>query len=197
MSDLKNLLSELTPYTGLLNVWKEQASTLKKKDENINFVDFDDTIFSRKEQLKEKILKENRGNKGIEVIINQMTLETFINTYYKDTPYPQDIIAKLHKQRDVFLTAWVFELQNAKIIACNLDDYQAIITDSGEDKIVELIRHILYKYSFIPSSITIYEDRPEVFIKYKNLIEWVLWTTLIIKKVIMKDNTEYESIETI
>lgn len=197
MSDLEILLSEITPYTGLLTYWKERAKLLPKKDENINFVDFDDTIFSRKKQLENKELRENRGGKGIALIINDMTIQDFIQRYYENTSFPKDIIALLDIKRDVFLTAWVFELQRAKLIACHLDNYQAIITNSWEEKIVELIRHILYKYSFIPSSITMYEDRPEVFIKYRYLIEWVLWTTLIIKKVIMKDNSEYESIETI
>lgn len=195
MENLKELLSDLTPYVGLIDVWKEHEKNLEKKDININIVDFDDTLFSRKEQLENPLLRENRARQWIEVIFNNLWVDNFINDYYLWKKFPQDIINLLDVKNDLILTAWEYELQHEKIEACNLSKYKKRVVALWEDKIIETIRYVLYDLWYIPKSITLYEDRPEIFLKYKPLIEWVLWTTIIIKKVVMKDNSGYESIE--
>jgi hypothetical protein len=50
---------------------------------------------------------------------------------------------------------------------------------------LELIKYVIYKLKFIPSKITVYEDRPQYFIEYRDLIEDVLGTKLEIMYVEM------------
>ena len=60
---LKQLIHELGERTGLIDLYlKEIASLSRDEDIVIRIVDFDDTLFSREEQLeKESSLRENRG----------------------------------------------------------------------------------------------------------------------------------------
>lgn len=158
--------------------------------------DFDDTLFSRKQQLEtNNLLFSNRWDAGIEVIINQIGMEKFIQDYVANISFPSDISKLLDPKKDIILTAGTIELQMAKIQACKLDFMKTIITLNGQDKIIACIRYILFDLKYIPKSITIYEDRPEYFIEYRELIEDVLSTKLIIKKVIMNGNDEYKEIK--
>jgi hypothetical protein len=50
---------------------------------------------------------------------------------------------------------------------------------------------------YIPNTIVIFEDRPQYFVEYRDLIEDVLWVNLIINKVIMDWNDSIPSIEEI
>jgi predicted HAD superfamily phosphohydrolase YqeG len=47
-----------------LKILKNKLNLLEKKDIDLIITDFDDTIFSRKEQLEDnELLRENRGDK--------------------------------------------------------------------------------------------------------------------------------------
>jgi len=57
------------------------------------------------------------------------------------------------------------------------------------------IQYVLFTLKYIPSEIIIYEDRPQYFIKYRELIEWVLGCELTIMRVEMDGNNGYKKIE--
>lgn len=56
-------MRELGERTGLIDFYLQEIASLSKdEDIVIRIVDFDDTLFSREEQLeKESALRENRG----------------------------------------------------------------------------------------------------------------------------------------
>lgn len=187
---LKNKLKNLTEFYGIYDFWKNEAKKLPKKDENIIFCDFDDTIFSRRDVLEQsEILRNNRGDAGNKVIINEMSIESYIEEFVAQKPFPESIIKLLDPSKDLILTAWVYELQTAKTRACKINHFKMIVTKDGQDKIIAGIRYILFDLKYLPKTITLYEDRPEFFLEYRDLIENVLETKLIIKKVVMHGNS--------
>ena len=190
---MKEKLLKLTKNNYIIDYWKEQVKFLEKKDIELHIVDFDYTIFSRDEQLeKEEYLRKNRWDLWPKAIIENDWIHKFLEKYYNNTNFPTTILDKLNKKYDLIITAGVYEYQVSKLIACKLDDYNYIITESAKDKILEIIRYIIYKLKFIPSSINIYEDRPEYFKEYKDLIEDILGTKLNIYYVEMDWNRGYK-----
>lgn len=168
---------------------KTKLKNLEKKDETLIITDFDDTLFCRKEQLeKSSLLRENRWEKWNEVIMNIIWLEEFIKTHYTWKSFPKNIINSMKIWRDLILTAWLKELQKAKLEATKLDIYNHIVVDKAEDKIYETIRYIVEDLWFIPNKIVVYEDRPNYFVENKEFIEDFLWTNLEIMFVEMIDN---------
>ncbi len=195
---MQNKLKNLTPNSWIIDYWKEAIINLEKKDININIADFDYTIFSRDEQLeKEKYLANNRGDLWPKSILDNGWINTFLEKYYINKKIPVEILNKLNKGNDLVLTAWIYEFQVAKLIACWLDEYNYIITPSWEEKVIALVRYILYTLRFIPSKITIYEDRPQYFIEYRDLLEDVLNCKIEIMYVEMDWNNWYKKIEKI
>jgi hypothetical protein len=67
----------------------------------------------------------------------------------------------------------MIDFQVKKIQALNLNNINTVVVDSAEDKIIALIEYIIF-IGFIPNKITIYEDKPEFYIEYKNFIEKIL-----------------------
>ena len=58
---MQNKLKNLTEFYGIYTFWKNEAKNLHKKNENFIVCDFDDTIFSRKDQLEiNELLRNNR-----------------------------------------------------------------------------------------------------------------------------------------
>lgn len=187
---METKLKNLTEFYGIYHFWKNEAKNLPKKDENLILCDFDDTIFSRKDQLEiNEILRNNRWDAGTKIIINEIGIEQYIKEYVENKSYPRDIINTLDTQKDIILTAGIYETQLAKIRACGLENYQVLVTPTWQDKILASIRYVLFSLKYLPKTITLYEDRPEYFIEYRDLIEDVLDTKLIIKKVVMHGNT--------
>lgn len=192
----KEKLKNLTKNSFIIDYWKEEINNLKKNNLELKVADFDDTLFARKEQLEnEKILRENRWDLWPVAIIENFWISNFIKKYYLNKNFPKNILEKFDIKNDLILTAWVYEFQISKLIACNLDKYNFVITKNWEEKILELIKYIIYKLRFIPSKITVYEDRPKYFIEYRDLIEEVLWTKLEIMYVEMDWNNWYKKIE--
>ena len=156
--------------------------------------DFDDTIFSREEQLeKEKILRENRWEKWNLIVKNDFWFDYMIDNYYTNKNFPQDIISKMW-ENDLIITAWMKEYQEKKIKSCWLDNIKKIIVKNPEEKIEALIEYIC-SLDFIPDQIEIYEDRPIYFIKNKNYLEERLNTRINIYYVEMDGNRWYKKIE--
>lgn len=163
----------------------------------LRILDFDDTIFSREEQLeKEELLRLNRGDAGNKIIIEQFWTNNFTEKYYKNKVFPKNLFEKNSDIHICIITAWNQDLQRAKLNACNLGDFPVIITDNGAEKIPALLRYIK-ESNFSPEVIEIYEDRPEYFMKYRDLLEDILGITLKIMKVEMDGNRGYQRIEEI
>lgn len=187
---MQHKLKNLTEFYGIYNFWKNEAKNLPKKEENLILCDFDDTIFSRKDQLEiNEMLRKNRWDAGTKIIINDMGIEEYIQNFVANKSYPRDIINTLDTEKDLILTAGIYETQIAKIRACWLENYKVLVTPSWQDKILASIRYVLFTLKYLPKTITLYEDRPEYFLEYRDLIEDVLETKLIIKKVVMHGNT--------
>lgn len=195
---MKEKLKKLTELYGIYDYWKKEVSWLEKKDINFIMTDFDATLFSRDEQLeKSELIRSNRWYAWRKVMINEIWLEKYINDWIIWRELPTDIISQMDPGRDIILTAWIHEHQIAKIKACWFDNFKIVVTPEWEDKILATIRYVIFELWYIPRSITIFEDKPEHFIEYRDLIEDVLWTKLIIKKVVMNGNSTAPSIETI
>lgn len=188
---MKQKLKNLTPNFGLYDYWKQKVQILEKKQNDIIISDFDDCIFCRKEQLEQsEILRTNRWDAGTQMIFNEIWVENYIWDFVKNKHFPSEIISQLNPQTDIILTAGIYENQMEKIKACWLENIKTIVVPTGEDKIIATIRYIIFDLQYIPKSITVFEDRPHFFIEYRDLIEDVLWTKLIIKKVVMNGNNQ-------
>jgi hypothetical protein len=194
---MKEKLLELTQFNWLYDHWKYLVSQLDKKDVNIIVTDLDDTIFSRNEQLEwSEELRKNRWVNWNTKIINEIWIKNYINSWVKWKDYPKNIISLLNKKTDVIITAGFLEIQKMKVQELWITDYKMIVVNEWKDKIISTIQYIIYDLGFIPSSITIYEDRPEFFVKYRDLLSDILWTKIIVNKVHMTDNnTSPEIIE--
>lgn len=186
---MKEKLLELTPFNWLYDLWKELVEKMDKQEWNIIISDLDDTIFSRKEQLEwSEELRNNRGINWNLKIINEISISPYIQKWVKWKNYPKNIISLLNKETDLILTAWFLEIQKMKVTELWIQDYKMIVVDTAKDKIISTIQYIIFDLWYIPSSITIYEDRPEFFMEYKELLEDILSTKIIINKVVMQDN---------
>lgn len=181
-----------------LKNFENKKNNLEKKDIDLIICDFDDTIFSRKQQLEEsEILRNNRWNKWNDAIIKQIWLENFIDKFYKNKDYPKDISSKLRENHDLILTAWFPEIQIEKIKETWLEKINLKIVLEAEEKFFETINYVVNNLWFIPSKITVYEDRPKHFIKHRKLIEDFLWTKLEILFVEMNWNNNIPKIKKI
>lgn len=196
---MKNKQRELIDIEGVHQFWKDWAQNLERRDVTIRVADFDYTLFSRDEQLKnEPGLKDNRGDDGPKFIFREIGMMKFLEKYHKDRPLPQEIISQMNPEHDAIITAGVYEFQMGKLrMYRELDSFHTIITPSGKEKIIELIRYVLFDLEFLPKEIIIYEDRPHYFIKYRELLEDTLGCKLTIMYVEMDGNKGYKKIEEI
>jgi len=187
----------ITERVGLVDFYIEYANTLEKKDTTLRVCDLDDTLFCRTEQLEaEELLKNNRGWAGITIVTNTLWLRKYTETYYHWN-FPKDIFSLLNKDSDIILTAGMPELQHMKAKQMWILDYTVRVVSEGRDKILETIRYILFELKYIPSEIIVYEDRPQFFVKYRELIEGLLGCKLTIMYVEMDGNDGYRKIEEI
>ena len=195
---MKDKLKNLTKYYGLYDYWKAEVINLEKKDEDFDVIDLDDTIFSVQDRIQSKIIfQENRGEKWNLITANEIGIKNIINEYYKDKTFPKDIINSLNKHKSLILTAGLREYQEEKVKHMWINHFNMVVTETWEDKIIALIRYILFNLKYIPSKITVYEDRPQFFIEYRDLIEDVLWCKLEIIYVEMDGNKWYKKLEKI
>jgi hypothetical protein len=92
------------------------------------------------------------------------------------------------------LTAGVPEYAMMKYRATWLENFPVEVVYDGKDKILKTLQYVLFKLKYIPSEIVVYEDRPQYFVEYRELIEWLLWTKLTIMYVEMDGNDGYKKI---
>lgn len=175
---------------------KNKVFLTPKSSDYLIVTDFDDTIFSREEQLKEsELFNKYKDLSSTQIVLDHYWIDNFINIYFKNKEFPKDILWKLRKWTDLILTAWNKDLQTAKLNILWLIDYNYIIVDKPIDKIKELITYITDDYKQIPSKIIIFEDKVEYFVKYKELLEVLLNVQIDIFEVKMDWNTWYKSIK--
>lgn len=165
-----------------------RKGTLEKID-RIIIADFDDTIFCRKEQLEQHYeLKINRWKSWVDYVLNELWINNFTWDYYKWKDYPDDIVKLLNPEKDLILTAGNLELQEKKLEAVNLQNYNHIITPDAVNKPEELVKYLLER-KILANEIVIYEDKPENFSKKINYLRMMLpFSKIIIKKVEMNWN---------
>jgi len=172
-----------------INKLKDKINQLEKKNIDLIITDFDDTIFSRNEQLEDcKLLRENRWNAWNNIILKVLWLENYWKKYYKNKTIPKTIVSKLRKWHDLILTAWDQELQNCKLKNIWLDKHNYIVVKLPEDKIIKTIEYITDTLWFLPKKVTVYEDRPKYFIEHKDFLENILNIPFDIMYVEMNDN---------
>ena len=190
---------ELINVEWLYDFWKYWVTWLPQKEGIFQVADFDYTIFSRDEQMKsESIFREKRWDEAPKFFFKERGMQNYIETYFQNRSFPKDIIQKLDSSRDIIITAWMYEWQLAKIRTLKeLNNFRVINTSNWSEKIVELIRYILFELRYIPSEIIVYEDRPQYFVEYRELIEEVLGTKLTVMYVEMDGNNGYKKIEAI
>lgn len=178
--------------------WKEQAKRLEKKETIFQIADFDYTLASRDEHFEViPELLENRGDKWPKYLFENYGMSKYIDRFYTHEKLPEEILSKLDSSRDIIITAWGSrDFQIAKVRACRqLDDFNLIVTETAEDKILETIRYVLFELRYIPSEIIVYEDRPQFFIEYKEFMESILNCQITIMFVEMNRNLGYNKIE--
>lgn len=174
-----------------------QINSLPKKDIILIVADFDDTIFSRKEQLEnDENLVKFRWAEWNNYIVNVLWIDNLIKKYYAWKNYPKTITSQL-KKYDLILTVWVKELQEAKLKATWLDKINYIVVEHWVEKPDKLVQYVIEDLKFIPKKIVIYEDRPDYFIEKKSFIEEYLWTNLEIMFVEMVSNNKEPKIKKI
>lgn len=167
---------------------KIKLNKLEKKDIDLIISDFDDTIFSTKKVIENDYRKWRRWQEWNIYILENNLINTIINEVYKNVDFPKIISSKLRKNHDLILTAWINDFQTKKIKAVNLNHINVKIVLNAEEKIIETIKYVINTLWFIPSKITVYEDRPKYFIEYKDFLEDFLWTEIHIMYVEMEDN---------
>jgi hypothetical protein len=195
----KEKLEELIWLKWVYNFYKQEVEKLKKSNYTLSIADFDYTLFCRDEQIeKEPWLKENRWDLWPKYIFENIWMSKFLEKYYENREIPKNIIKNMNTKHDVILTAWQYDFQIAKVNRIKeLDDFKKIITKTAKDKIIALIRYIIFELKFIPEKITIYEDRIKYFMEYKDLIENILWSEIEIILVEMNWNEKESNIKKI
>lgn len=179
-----------------IEIFENEVKNLEKTDDIFIVSDFDDTIFCRKEQLENsEILRNNRWNKWNEVIKNVIWIDNFIEKFYKNKNFPNDITKNFSKKLTLILTAWYQDIQNAKLKATWLDIFPKKIVYESFEKPFEMVKYIVEELKFIPNEIHIYEDRPEHFLEKKQKIEDFLKTKIKIFFVEMIDNEKSPKIK--
>ena len=171
---METFLKNIIGGEKVLEFWKELAQKLPKKESVFQVSDFDYTLFSRDEQF-EKIpeLLEYRADKGPKFLFENYGMIRFLDECYRGYSLPREILDRLDSKRDIIITAGGSkDFQLAKIRTCpELNDFRVITTFDGLEKIPELIRYVIFELRYIPSEIIIYEDRPQYFLEYRELIE--------------------------
>lgn len=173
-----------------IKLLENKKNNLERKNIDLIIADFDNTIFCRKDQLKDsELLRTNRWDKWNDVIRDIIWIENTIKMYYSEKEFPKTITSKLRENHDLILTAWYEDIQTAKLKSTKLNHINYNIVTKAEDKIMATIEYIVNKLGFIPNKLTVYEDRPKYFIEYKDFLEDFLWIEIEIMYVKMNGNS--------
>lgn len=140
-----------------------------RAESTLNILDFDDTIYSRYEQLQQNRFQDNRGEEGNRLLREEIGFENFIQEFYTRSKAVQRILwvaeGKSEKHFPLVLTAWIQKLQEMKVKAVGIwpDKVPLKVVSWSSEKPREMIYYIIQDLKFIPWKIIVYEDRPECF----------------------------------
>jgi len=201
------------------------------KWEELNVIDFDWTIYSRKKQLEVEWFKNNRWNdwniwllayytwiidkqysdsvtNEIRDKVEKLSKEElknayrlFAEDYYKKeglinnlNEFIKDIVWNTKLKTNLILTAGDKYLQEEKLRSTWLSYVPYKVVEKHWQKVKTILFHILELW-YIPKKINIYEDKPEIFYKYWQIISNILWTELVINKIKINDNNIWEVVD--
>ena len=201
------------------------------KWEDLNVIDFDWTLYSRKKQLVIEWFKNNRWNdwnvwllayytwiidkeysdsvtNEIRNKVEELSKEElknayrlFAEDYYKKEglidnldEFFKDIAWNIKIKTNLILTAGDKSLQEEKLISTWLSYVPYKVVEKYWQKVKTILFHVLELW-YIPKKITVYEDKPELFYRYWQIISNILWTELIINKIKINDNNIWEIVE--
>lgn len=158
-------------------IWltKKLTSLPIKKEIVLNVLDFDDTLYSRFNQLQDPIYQDNRWSDWNRVL-RQVWIDNFVNKFYKRSWAALKLIKIIENQnynhRSIILTEWEMDLQKLKCEAVWIEwnKPKVIIVKESKNKPMKMLLEILESW-YIPGKIIVYEDRPEFFL-------WNNWKTL-------------------
>lgn len=152
VNELSNFLK------GNVDLWLlSKIKWLPRIDWNIIFSDLDDTIFSRLTQLEFDLFSKNRWEKWNKVV-DSIWLNNFIDFFYKK----EHICREILDFTDVILTAWRSDIQSAKIVSIlnhSSKDIPWLVVPRHSNKPLRVLYYIINNLWYIPSEITIYDDR--------------------------------------
>jgi len=77
-------------------------------------------------------------------MINHIGIHAMIEKYYQERKYPQELLKNSSQENTLILTAGIPEYQYGKIRAMGLLDYPYKIVWEGKDKVLELLRYIIF-----------------------------------------------------
>lgn len=176
-------------------VWlNDKISKMKRKPNVVlNVLDFDDTLYSRINQLQLPLLQDNRWIRWNEVINNEIWLNNFIETQYSETEVVEKLRQIIENQnavhKSIILTAWEKILQLAKCEKVWIwwDKSRVIVVDNAKSKPMKLVREII-KLWYIPGKIIVYEDRPEHFL-WNNWVSLakLLWIEIVVNHIFLDE----------
>lgn len=146
-----------------------------KREVVLNVLDFDDTLYSRFNQLQFPIYQDNRWSEWNKVI-RQKGIDNFVSKFYKRSWAVIKLLTILenqnHNHRSIILTAWENDLQKLRCKAVWIDwnKPKVVVVKESKNKPMKMLLEIL-EQGYIPGKIIVYEDRPEFFL-------WNNWRTL-------------------
>ncbi|MDD3793633.1 MAG: hypothetical protein PHI37_02390 [Candidatus Gracilibacteria bacterium] len=139
-----------------------------KREVVLNVLDFDDTLYSRFNQLQFPIYQDNRGSEGNKVI-RQKGIDNFVSKFYKRSGAVIKLLTILenqnHNHRSIILTAGENDLQKLRCKAVGIDGNKpkVVVVKESKNKPMKMLLEIL-EQGYIPGKIIVYEDRPEFFL---------------------------------
>jgi hypothetical protein len=204
ISTEKNEVKDLILIQDLINLtWLSVESIISlsekitklniKSNVVLNVIDFDDTIYSRFNQLQLPILQDNRWLEWNKVI-RKIWIDKYVDNFYKKTCSVIKMLKILENQnsnhKSIILTAWEEDLQRLKCRAIwiNWNKPKISVVKESKSKPLKLLIDIL-ELGYIPWKIIIYEDRPEIFLwnNWKTLAK-MLWIEIVVDHVFLDQN---------
>lgn len=176
-------------------VWLNNRISRMRREPNVvlNVLDFDDTLYSRINQLQLPILQDNRWADWNNVINNEIWLNNFIEAQYSES----SIVKKLrhiiesqnHQHRSMILTAWEKILQLAKCdkVWLSWKKSKVIVVENAKSKPMRLLLEVLRLW-YIPGKIIVYEDRPEHFLWVNGVsLSKLLWIEIVVNHLFLDE----------
>ncbi len=188
----------------LLSLWSDLSKLEVHSETTFNIVDFDDTLFSRYEQLQRNEFQDNRGEEGNKFLREEFGFRKFIEEFYSRSRAVKRILWvvewQTEKHRSLILTAGMQDLQELKVQSLDIsrETVPVVTVDSSHKKPLKMIQYIIKTLGFVPWKIIIYEDRPECFQWEMSALRQLLpRTEIVIDKVVLNPAWSLRQIKSI